>query len=742
MAATKGLATRLLEQIQASTATYLEFLSSQSLPEPSFEDGDGLNPDAELPPDVQRARDSALEATEELHRLLLGPLGLILSAPADQYLLLSIQYIYRHKIAQHVPTSGEIAFGDIAAAAGLEVGDMARFLRLATGWHVFHEPRPGMLVHTAASRQLAGNRMLEAWINNIAEEFWPSLARTVDAGQRWPGSEEPNQSGYSLGHGDTALSPFEVIAADPSRQARFNDVQSFSHRHRSFSVDHLLSGHDFSAARTLVDVGGSRGEVAAAIARRYPGLVDVVVQDQPGVISQLSVPPELAGRVRGMAHDFLTPQPVVGADVYLLRWVMHDWSDKYCVLILRALVPALKKGARVVINDICAPEPCQLGVAADRGLRQMDISMKAFNNAKVRDGATWAKLFAVADERFNFMGITLPPGARMAIIQGEWTGEDQANGSETARHDARRDMTLRLGHDPRPPMRRTHVVPRQHHHQDRRDLVRGEEPARADARTAPERAVRRSGHLLLPEEPPRVKGRRRGTPDVRVAVQLGRGGQERGALFEHVPVVDERVPQHDAPGGVCAVDAEHLAHERVEQSTAGDDLGEVDARSGLLFSPNKGANVPSETGEQGLVGVDVVQHPGRRRHGVYEQAVRDAQVEVLHVCLRQPVLQAHGVAGPDERRGCTWAVFAVVPVHGVEEELPCSAAARGDEAWQHVQPKENELLVDGPGSRSATDQKLKSKGAVGDRRTRTHRIPQGRETGSSPARTRRRCSPW
>lgn len=55
----------------------------------------------------------------------------------------------------------------------------------------------------------------------------------------------------------------------------------------------------------------------------------------------------------------------------------------------------------------------------------MDISMKAFNNARERDAETWAGLFAAADSRFQFLGITLPEGARMAIIQAEWVGEDQ-----------------------------------------------------------------------------------------------------------------------------------------------------------------------------------------------------------------------------------------------------------------------------------------------------------------------------
>jgi O-methyltransferase domain len=70
-----------------------------------------------------------------------------------------------------------------------------------------------------------------------------------------------------------------------------------------------------------------------------------------------------------MEHDFLTTQPVKGAEIYLFRWIFHDWSDKYCTKILQSLIPALKKGAKIIINDICIPQSGQLGISADRSLR-------------------------------------------------------------------------------------------------------------------------------------------------------------------------------------------------------------------------------------------------------------------------------------------------------------------------------------------------------------------------------------
>ena len=147
---------------------------------------------------------------------------------------------------------------------------------------------------------------------------------------------------------------------------------SYSHLHHAYSMSHLIENFDFGTigAGTIVDVGGSHGQVSIAIAKKYPE-VECIVQDLPDTIAGLEsrLPSNTRSRVKGMAHDFLTPQPVHGADIYLLRWILHDWSDKYCVKILQCLTPALKKGAKIVVNDICIPSPGQLSISADRALR-------------------------------------------------------------------------------------------------------------------------------------------------------------------------------------------------------------------------------------------------------------------------------------------------------------------------------------------------------------------------------------
>ena len=58
-----------------------------------------------------------------------------------------------------------------------------------------------------------------------------------------------------------------------------------------------------------------------------------------------------------MQHDFFKPQPVKNADAYFFRLIFHDWPDQECIKILRNHVPAMKKGASILVCDLLLPEP-------------------------------------------------------------------------------------------------------------------------------------------------------------------------------------------------------------------------------------------------------------------------------------------------------------------------------------------------------------------------------------------------
>lgn len=237
--------------------------------------------------------------------------------------------------------------------------------------YVFREPSPGVVAHTAASKVLAEMPPLAQCIGFMANEMWPSASRVSDAMQRWPGSEEPNQAGFAIAYG-TDVAMLDVVGRDPERAKRMAGAMTFLHSGPANSVQHVVDSFDWrdAAEGLLVDVGGGHGTVAIEIARQLPR-ISCIVQDLPDVIHGVEVPGDLrpGDRLRFMAHDFFQEQPVKGADIYLLRWVLHDWSDKYAVRILRNLIPALRKGARVLVSELCLPPPGTLSPYKERSAR-------------------------------------------------------------------------------------------------------------------------------------------------------------------------------------------------------------------------------------------------------------------------------------------------------------------------------------------------------------------------------------
>lgn len=171
-------------------------------------------------------------------------------------------------------------------------------------------------------------------------------------------------------------------------------------------------------------MGGNQGYISFAIAEAFPDL-EFIVQDQAGMRTPETigtVPEQLADRVSLTTHDFFTPQPII-AKLYFFRMIFHGFSDKYCVEILQALVPALRKGSLIVINDGALPEPGTAGYLEEKATRTLDLFMQVTVNAREREADDWKDLFARADSRYRVNRVWKPEKSAMSFIEAEWMGE-------------------------------------------------------------------------------------------------------------------------------------------------------------------------------------------------------------------------------------------------------------------------------------------------------------------------------
>ncbi|TRX93219.1 hypothetical protein FHL15_005798 [Xylaria flabelliformis] len=109
---------------------------------------------------------------------------------------------------------------------------------------------------------------------------------------------------------------------------------------------------------TIVDVGGGMGGFCLQLSHLYPEL-KFVLQDRAPVLKQAQSevwPRENSealrlGRIQFVPHDFFNTNPIMHADVYWLRYILHDWSDEYCVQILSRIKPSMGPRSRIMICD-------------------------------------------------------------------------------------------------------------------------------------------------------------------------------------------------------------------------------------------------------------------------------------------------------------------------------------------------------------------------------------------------------
>ncbi|KAH7122653.1 S-adenosyl-L-methionine-dependent methyltransferase [Dendryphion nanum] len=419
-----GSPSRLLELtaiIQDKTKEIDSYIRKHELPSPSF--------DPSYPPvfnlgDSEAARFAAIEAIDELKAHLLGPLGSLYDPVVEHARLSSLHVISKFRIAESFAQDKTTTADEIASKCGLPASEVKRMMRHAASYGLFQQPEKGVYAHTASTAAILSVPFLAPAIRTTLDTMWRSTPFIVDALIKYPGSQENNETPFSLSR-KTNLGLFETLATDREMATDFAGAMSFLSGAPHMNAEHAVNGYDWSqhASSTIVDVGGSHGAIGFKLVEKWPSM-KIIVQDRPEVVDTAPKDHKLveSGQVSFQVHDFFKPQPVKDADVYFLRQILHDWSDKYAIGILKALIPALKKGARIIINDQIPPEEGVLTPRQERPTLCYDMIMKQLFNAGERGEAEWRNLINQADERFNVIKAETPPGGQMGFVIVEWRG--------------------------------------------------------------------------------------------------------------------------------------------------------------------------------------------------------------------------------------------------------------------------------------------------------------------------------
>ncbi|KAJ5629095.1 hypothetical protein N7490_011323 [Penicillium lividum] len=115
---------------------------------------------------------------------------------------------------------------------------------------------------------------------------------------------------------------------------------------------------------TIVDMGASSGNVLDAVKRRLPsGNVRLILQDLEDVTegkhhatSLCQTKKDAPENIEKMKHNFFDPQPVQGANIYILARALHNWPDKEALMILQHIQVAMNQRSTLLIYDCVFPD--------------------------------------------------------------------------------------------------------------------------------------------------------------------------------------------------------------------------------------------------------------------------------------------------------------------------------------------------------------------------------------------------
>lgn len=171
----------------------------------------------------------------------------------------------------------------------------------------------------------------------------------------------------------------------------------------------IAEAYDYGRFGHIVDVGGGQGGLLAEVLERHPTVRGTLfdlpqVVRNPGFLNKST----FVERCEAVGGDFFRSVPT-GGDAYILKRILHDWSDEQCVRILRRCRAAMSARARLLVVDAVVPA----GNDPHPG-KVMDILMMVLAEGRERTEKEFGALFDEAG--LQLTGITTT-ASTLSIIE-------------------------------------------------------------------------------------------------------------------------------------------------------------------------------------------------------------------------------------------------------------------------------------------------------------------------------------
>ncbi len=302
-------------------------------------------------------------------------------------------------VADHIDMGTPQKIETLAQQTKSDERSLYRLLRFLSGYEVFRETGNREFDHTALSAALRTDA--ESSFRPAAQMFhflfagWDGLHHAVKTG----GLSFEKVYGQPM---------FEYIGTHMELAPVFDAGMTSFHGHET---DAMLDAYDFSGIEVLADIGGGNGSLITAVLRRCPQLkgihfdLDHVSGRARAALNASGV----AERCSLHAGSFFDHVPS-GADAYLMRHIIHDWTDEQSVQILSNIRKVIPAHGRVLLVEFAVAAANQSSLGKDA-----DMIMLAFPGGMERTSEEYSGLFEKSGFR---LANVVPTRCAVSVFEG------------------------------------------------------------------------------------------------------------------------------------------------------------------------------------------------------------------------------------------------------------------------------------------------------------------------------------
>ena len=296
--------------------------------------------------------------------------------------------------------AGPRSAADLAADCEANEPSLRRLLRVLVAMQVLTEEPPERFGLTALGEQLAADLVGPAARLFNSPHYWAA----------WGNLEHSIRTGERAFDFTFGMHNWDYYATHPDLGALFDTVMSAN---TVPIAGRIADAFDFSRFPVIADIGGGDGTLLMAILRRYSDIRGFVF-DRPDVIERARKRVADAGmtdRCDLMAGNFMEHAPS-GVDAYLMKFIIHDWTDSESIQILehcRAAGDAT--GARLIVIERVLSE--RIG-PDDLDDLLADLNMMVMPGGLERTEAEFRHLFARAGYSLERV---VPTGTHLQILE-------------------------------------------------------------------------------------------------------------------------------------------------------------------------------------------------------------------------------------------------------------------------------------------------------------------------------------